>query len=154
MSVSNMKLIYEWWYYIRTRPKDHKCLTADGIPQQMCLDTLLWRHNGRDGVSNHQPHDCLLNRSFGRRSKKKSKLRVTDLCAGKSPVPGEFPAQMASDADNVFIWWRHHEHGEFLSFFLVAQQCFANYIIATLKRTNDMKSIISINTYPIGSAWI
>ena len=25
--------------------------------------TLQWRHNERDGVSNHQPHDCLLNRS-------------------------------------------------------------------------------------------
>ena len=24
--------------------------------------SLQWRHNGRDGVSNHQPHDCLLNR--------------------------------------------------------------------------------------------
>ena len=24
--------------------------------------TLQWRHNGRDSVSNHQPHDCLLNR--------------------------------------------------------------------------------------------
>ena len=24
--------------------------------------TLQWRHNERDGVSNHQPHDCLLNR--------------------------------------------------------------------------------------------
>ena len=23
---------------------------------------LQWRHNGQDGVSNHQPHDCLLNR--------------------------------------------------------------------------------------------
>ena len=23
--------------------------------------TLQWRHNERDGVSNHQPHDCLLN---------------------------------------------------------------------------------------------
>ena len=34
------------------------------------LGQLLWRHNGRDGVSNHQPHDCLLNRSFRRRSKK------------------------------------------------------------------------------------
>ena len=31
--------------------------------------TLQWRHNERDSVSNHQPHDCLLNRSFGRRSK-------------------------------------------------------------------------------------
>ena len=24
--------------------------------------TLRWRHNGRDSVSNHQPHHCLLNR--------------------------------------------------------------------------------------------
>ena len=31
--------------------------------------TLRWRHNGPDGVSDHQPHDCLLNRRFGRRSK-------------------------------------------------------------------------------------
>ena len=69
--------------------------------------TLLWRHNGRDGVSKHQPRDCLLNRSFRRRSEKTSKLRVTGLCAGNSPVTGEFPAQMASNAENVSIWWRH-----------------------------------------------
>ena len=44
---------------------------------------LQWRHNERrHGVSNHQPHDCLLNRLFRRRSKKTSKLRVTGLCAG------------------------------------------------------------------------
>ena len=42
--------------------------------------TLLWRHNGRDCVSNHQPHDCLLNRLFRSRSQKTSKLRVTGLC--------------------------------------------------------------------------
>ena len=52
---------------------------------------LLWRHNGRDGVSNHQPHDCLLNHIFRPRSKKTSKLRVTGLCAGNSPMTGEFP---------------------------------------------------------------
>ena len=55
--------------------------------------TLLWRHNGRDGVSNHQPRGYLLNRLFRRWSKKTSKLRVTGLCAGNSPVTGEFPAQ-------------------------------------------------------------
>ena len=71
--------------------------------------TLQWRHNGGDSVSNHQPHDCLLNRSFTRRSKKTSKLRVTGLCVGNSPGTGEFPAQMASYAENVSIWWRHHE---------------------------------------------
>ena len=69
---------------------------------------LRWRHNGRDSVSNHQSHHCLLNRLFRRRSKKTSKIRVTGLCEGNSPGTGEFPAQMASDAENVSIWWRHH----------------------------------------------
>ena len=71
--------------------------------------TLQSCHNGHDSVSNHQPHDCLLSRLFRCRSKKTSKLRVTGLCAGNSPETGEFPAQMASNAENVSIWWRHHE---------------------------------------------
>ena len=69
---------------------------------------LQWHHNGHNSVSNHQPRDCLLNRLFRRRSKKAPKLRVTGLCAGNSPGTGEFPAQMASNAENVSIWWRHH----------------------------------------------
>ena len=69
---------------------------------------LQWCHNEHHGVSNHHPHGCLLNRVFRRRSKKTSKLRVTDLCVGNSPMTGEFPAQMASNAENVSIWWRHH----------------------------------------------
>ena len=64
---------------------------------------LQWRHNKRDGVSNHQPHNCLLNRLFRRKSKKTSKLCVTGLCEGNSPVTGEFPAQRASNAENVSI---------------------------------------------------
>ena len=70
--------------------------------------SLRWRHNGHGSVSNHQSHDCLLNRLFRRRSKKTSKLRVTGLCAGNSPGTGEFPAQMANNAENGSIWWRHH----------------------------------------------
>ena len=34
--------------------------------------TLQWRHDERDGISNQQPHDCLLNRD------------------GNSPMTGEF----------------------------------------------------------------
>ena len=71
--------------------------------------SLLWRHNGRGSISNHQPRDCLLNRLFRRTSKKTSKLRVTGLCAGNSPVTGEFPAQLASNAENVSImFFRRH----------------------------------------------
>ena len=50
----------------------------------------------------------LLNRVFRRRSKKTSKLRVTGLCEGNSPVTGEFPAQRASNAESVSIWWHLH----------------------------------------------
>ena len=53
--------------------------------------SLQWRHNGRDGVSNHQTHHCLLNRLFRRRSKKTSKLRVAGLCAENSPGTGDCP---------------------------------------------------------------
>ena len=47
---------------------------------------LHWRHNDHDGVSNHQPHGCLLSRS-----KKTSKLRVTGLCVWDSPGPVNSP---------------------------------------------------------------
>ena len=70
--------------------------------------SLRWRHNGCNGVSNHQPHDCLLNRLFRCRLKKTPKLRVTGLYVRNSPRTGEFPTQMASNAENVSIWWRHH----------------------------------------------
>ena len=70
--------------------------------------SLQWRHNVRDCVSNHQPQDCLLNRLFRHRSKKISKFSVAGLCVGNSPVTGELPAQMASNAENASIWLRHH----------------------------------------------
>ena len=72
------------------------------------LLSLQWRYKQRGGVSNHQHLDCLLKRLFRRRSKKTLKLRVTGLCEGTSPLTGEFPAQRASNAENVSIWWRHH----------------------------------------------
>ena len=82
------------------------------IPDVVAKDdqrtALQWCHHERDGVSNHQPHDCLLNRLFRRRSKKTSKHCVTGLCVGNLPMTSEFSAQRASDAENVSIWWRHH----------------------------------------------
>ena len=41
-------------------------------------------------------------------SKKTSELHVAGLCEGNSPVTSEFPAQMASNTENVSIWWCHH----------------------------------------------
>ena len=90
-------------------PTDLWATDPNSSINQQSNSTLKWHHNEHDSVSNHQPHDCLLNRLFGRRSKKTSKLHVTGLCAGNSPVTGEFPAQMTSNAENVSIWWRHHD---------------------------------------------
>ena len=87
----------------------HCCCRARVTHQQMNgHPPLQWRHNERDGVSNHQRLHCLPNFWFRRRSKKALKLRVTGLCAGNSPVTGEFPAQKVSNAENVSTWWRHH----------------------------------------------
>ena len=69
--------------------------------------SLQWRHNASDGASNDRRLHCLLNCWFRHRSKKTSKVRITGLCAGNSPVIDEFPAQKASNAENFSIW-RYH----------------------------------------------
>ena len=71
-------------------------------------NSLQWRQNDLDGVSNHRPVVCLLNYLFRRRSKEISKLLVTGLCEENSPETGEFPALRASNAENASIWSRHH----------------------------------------------
>ena len=76
--------------------------------------SLQWCHNECIGISNHQHLDCLLSRFFRHRSKKTSKLCVTGLYEGNSPVTGEFPAQRASNAENddvnmVMITVTYHE---------------------------------------------
>ena len=76
--------------------------------------SLQWRHNEHDGVSNHQPHDCLLNCIFRRRWKKTSKRRVTGLCEGihqwpvNSPHKGPVTRKMFPFEDVIiWSWWRH-----------------------------------------------
>ena len=91
-----------------------KCMSGVLQRKRAHTEILQWRHNGHHGVSNHQPHDCLLNRLFRRRWRKTWKLHVTGLCAGNSPVTGEFPTQMASYAENDSIWCRHHGYVYFV----------------------------------------
>ena len=112
--------------------------------------TLRWHHNGGDSVSNNQPHDCLLNRLFRRRSKKTSKLRVTGLCAGNSPGTGEFPAQMASNAENVSIWWRHHVNPIPLPVILVIRNRMCNLGTVLIRRCH----VISIGNPTMGGTMI
>ena len=106
--------LYGWTLIVFDR--QNKFLNEKAAGEMRRLDVLVkppislqWRHIDHDDVWNHQPCDCLLNRLFMRRSKKTSKLRITSLCEGNSPVTVEFPAQRASNAENVSIWWRHHD---------------------------------------------
>ena len=66
--------------------------------------------------------------SIQARSKKISKFRVTGLCVGNSPGTGEFPAQMASSAENVSIWWRHHVNYMFTNMNYLVPAWISNYI--------------------------
>ena len=64
--------------------------------------------NVRDGVSNHQPHDCSLNRLFRHRSKKTPTLRVTGFCEGNSPHRGLVTRKMFPFDDvtmNTLLKW-------------------------------------------------
>ena len=123
-SPHNAKNVPIWWrhHYERVASSSEgaskrwfqsaECISAgptkERYPSMDHMSALRWRHNDHDGVSNHQPHGCLLNRLFRRRSKKTSKPRVTGPLCGEFTGTGEFPAQRASYAENVSIWWRHH----------------------------------------------
>ena len=102
----------KWYWWNHNTASLQRCSDYTDIQKAIVCrnttSTLQWHHYGRDSVSNHQPHDCLLNRLFRCRSRKTSRPRVTDLCAGISSGTSEFPAQMASNAENISIWWRHH----------------------------------------------
>ena len=57
-----------------------KCPDPSAVLGYTVNVTLQWRHNGRDGVSNHQPRDCLLSRLFGHRSEKKNQSSASLAC--------------------------------------------------------------------------
>ena len=80
------------------------CSYLGGIQQQTLA--LLWHHNGHDGISNHWHLDCLLKRLF--RADQRKQQSALSLAFVYSLVTGEFPAQRASNAKNVSIWWHHH----------------------------------------------
>ena len=111
--------------------------------------SLQWCHNGHHRVSNHQPHHWLLKCLFRHRSKKTSKLRITGLCARNSLVTGEFPIQMASNAENVSIWWCHHVTDGYNEYW--CRQWFG----ATQIRNQTLTSWRSLtNCYIIRQQWI
>ena len=93
--------LYDFYLHFKL----HSVFCAKGSP---LMSSLQWRYDECNGFSDHRRLHCLLNCCFRRRSKKSSKLRITSLCMGNSPVTDEFLSQRISSAQNVFIWWRHH----------------------------------------------
>ena len=77
--ISQHKIMCPKFYFVPTCPDadcgPNICIFTTGYCSthgwySLPTTPLQWRHNGPDGVSTHQPHDCLLNRLFGRRSQK------------------------------------------------------------------------------------
>ena len=72
--------------------------------------TLRWRSIRHGGVSNRQPHLTIVYSTVysGADQRKHQSSASLAFVRGNSPGTGEFPAQMASNAENISIWWRHH----------------------------------------------
>ena len=77
-------------------------------------------HNERDGVSNNEPHDCLLNHLFRRTSEKTHKR--------------------ASNAEDVSTWWRHHATDLFLK-----NNIFTNDSIATFAQSKKFLTFVNFH---------
>ena len=97
LSPTKPRLRLKMWIFLLLFIKQLSTLRINCYPDSVF--SLQWRHNERDDVSNHRRLDCLFNRLFRRRWKKTSKLPVTGLCEGNSPVTGEFPVHRASNAE-------------------------------------------------------
>ena len=92
-------------------------------------NSLQWCHNGRDGVSNHQPRHCLLNRLFRLRSKKTSKPRITGLCA-RWPVNSPHKEPVIRKMflfDDVIMYrdslWKSKLNSRKITFFYIRISC-------------------------------
>ena len=75
--------------------------------------TLQWRHNECDGVPNHRPFDCLLNRLFRCRSKKTSKQWArASVAMVLTLLPRNIPLSIRWRVTLTTLQWRQNErHG-------------------------------------------
>ena len=90
-----------------THSSINKIITSYVAIPIIILISSQWRHNERNGDSNHRRLACLHSRLFRRRSKKTSKLRVTGFSEWNPPVTDGFPSQRACNEESASVWWRH-----------------------------------------------
>ena len=83
--LASMYVVWNWFW--SHKMKNRRVIIKKHVYMLLSIRSALqWRHNGRDGVSNHRRLDCLLSHWFRRRSKNTSKP----------------PSQRASNAEKCF----------------------------------------------------
>ena len=96
------------WEYVQMDYADYFMWRyMDTIMLSPFLSTLQWRYNGRNCVSNHQPHDCLL--KFFQAQIKENIKAPRHWPVAEFTADRWLPAQMVNNAENVSIWWLHDE---------------------------------------------
>ena len=80
--ISNISQFRHSWNFNKKSLSKHHLWWVISYYQALSLQ---WCHNERGGISHHRQFDCLLSH-LRHRAKKTSKLCVTDLCEGNSPV--------------------------------------------------------------------
>ena len=128
----------------------HKCTLANvgvygALP--LCDISSQLRHNDHDSVSNHQPHGCLLNRLFRRRSQKTSKLCVTGLCVGNSPGPVNSPhkglvTRKMFPFDDVNMWLLSPTFNPLYAIFFIGHMKIYLHFISSYR--TDMTEVFEI----------
>ena len=107
-------ILWWCWWWRCTADASYR-FEAETKWSRFCSDvSLQWRHNERDGVSNHQPHDCSLNRLFRRRSRKHKSSALLAFVRGIHRWPVNSPHKVPGTRkifpfDDVIIllwcWW-------------------------------------------------
>ena len=76
-----------------------------------CICALQWRHYEHKGVSNHQPHDCLLDRLFKAKIKRNIKApRNWPLCGEFTGDKGPVTRKMFPFDDIIVTWAKSETH--------------------------------------------
>ena len=101
LSVCNIWFLIKYWRGLIV-------ITMVWMVQPLCKGLCFMRHVVVAPQSRPTSIVCSTVCSVADQSKT-SKLPVTGLCEGISPVTGEFPSQRASSAENITFCWRHPE---------------------------------------------
>ena len=123
--------------FLKPHKLSHQQHLAGKRSLPFCI-SLPWRHNERHGVSNHWRQDCLLNRFFRHRSCEKT---------------GEFPAQRASYAGNVSIWWRHHVSKSKMTFKMAASTKDSKWWAVLVTSSPISVIFLSLYGFFLGFSW-